>query len=243
LSNKKNVRTCAICKKKFELVPDSRNRLRERKTCSKTCSNKIYRSKWSDEEINVLLELAQTLPSESLFRTYNIIASSRNFKKRTSNALRMRLQRLGISLTPCVEWYPISQIAEMLGLCYKTVSNWEKYGLKVSRMSNCRRSPRFVHQSELKKFIKSKPRFFGGCNRFGIYSFLEDIDAVDNLLKKYPTRHHPTRRYPVEKIDTGEIFESITAAAKAVGASPKLLCRAISEGIRCRGTYWRIISK
>lgn len=47
----------------------------------------------------------------------------------------------------------------------------------------------------------------------------------------------------VMNMNTGEIFESLRAAAESVGTTPPAISYAISRGQRCGGTYWEFVDK
>jgi hypothetical protein len=238
-------RICKVCKQRFSVLYKSRNRISDRQTCSKKCANTVTRNAWSKQEHEILLELASTMPINSLHRTYNSLASRHKFQCRTEAALRVKLQKLGISVVPCVEFFSINQIAEMLGFPYKTVSNWHFYGLKVIHMNKCRRSRRYVTRIDLKRFLKKRPHFFGGANRLGLQAILENIDAVDQFLTQHPKRNKkpPTspNKIAIRCIETQEEFETITAAAVAIKVNPSVLAKAVKNNHRCRQMHWEII--
>ena len=51
------------------------------------------------------------------------------------------------------------------------------------------------------------------------------------------------RKHPVQNVDTGEIYESVTAASKELRCLPQHLMRAIREGRRCRGHLWKYLDR
>lgn len=49
-----------------------------------------------------------------------------------------------------------------------------------------------------------------------------------------------TGRKPVECIETGVVYPSITAAARALGVTESSVGQAVRKGVRCKGHHWRL---
>lgn len=45
----------------------------------------------------------------------------------------------------------------------------------------------------------------------------------------------------VKRMDTGEIFESMTEAALAMGLKPGTIAQAVRLGYKCQGIWWRSV--
>jgi hypothetical protein len=102
----------------------------------------------------------------------------------------------------------------MLDFKRSRVRHWtDEYGLEFVRGRNVNRSPIYVSRLELRRFARRKPHCFAGASRENLYMLLEDEDLAD-----YISEHHkkPNKGcwQKVKCIETGQIFASITEAAK-----------------------------
>lgn len=93
------------------------------------------RNTWTTEELELLHELAETMPFKFLIRAYRMRAAKRNLKPcRSHAAIRVQLQRLGYSINPQINYFSCSQVAGALGINRNTVGNWIRTGkLKATR--------------------------------------------------------------------------------------------------------------
>lgn len=60
---------------------------------------------------------------------------------------------------------------------------------------------------------------------------------------KRPNEQWKYRKVPVECVETGEVYEGIVDACKALPCSYNAMCVALRKGGRCRGYHWKYVGK
>ncbi len=121
----------------------------------------------------------------------------------------------------------LTAIAHDLGLRPDLLWRWSQRGL-IDRSD--------VYGS-LKVIARKRPQTFAGCNREALLQLLQDPDLVSRI----PQNRRAAYSKPVVCVETGERFDTIGDAAKAIGVT---VC-AISKQMRgrtrtCRGYHWRV---
>lgn len=109
---------------------------------------------WTDEELALLHELAETMPFKALTVAYRMRASKRRLKPhRTNTAIKIQLHRLGYSTNPQINYFSCSQIAGALGIHRSTVGNWiRSQKLKGTRCAG-KQSQYFIKREDLYEFV------------------------------------------------------------------------------------------
>jgi hypothetical protein len=209
--------TCQKCGKRFEKHRISNGNWSNQKFCSFKCS-KSTRGKRPDSyttaELNFLHEVAENYSFTYLYKKYKAVATLQGWAIRSKCSIQAKLQKLGYSLKPSSNLLSISVVALMLNFKRGRVRHWtDEYGLEFVRGRNVNRSPIYVSRLELRRFARRKPHCFAGASRENLYMLLEDEDLAD-----YISQHHkkPNKGswQKVKCIETGQVFESITEAAK-----------------------------
>lgn len=109
---------------------------------------------WSQEEIELLINLSETLPRTKLLIAYNNVASTKGFVKRSLPSIRKQLHNLGQSLKPQTGWYSVESISIGLGFSNHKIRSWVKTGnLKIYQEGKIT----YVRASDLIKFILDYP--------------------------------------------------------------------------------------
>lgn len=226
-------RFCVICGTKFTTRVDLRSQ-----TCSQTCRGKLGRRSyrpWHPREIEILKDLAETMPSHQLVRTFNHSIAGCGFKKRTTYSVWTKIKHLGLSLDSkhCV--YTSTSIAEILGIPVDTVRSWlrkdRKNGLKYYKQRQARCSTKYTTSKYLRDFARLNPEYFGGIPFVDLYILLEDIRLVEYITENFPRRNKSAcKPKKVRCIETGQIFKTQAQAAKAFFVSETAIYSSIRLG-------------
>ena len=232
--SKRQYRFCEVCGAKFRLAPQQPHR-RRRATCSLDCQKKLIRINyrtWSDKELQILKDMAETMPITQLIRAFNQQIGLHGYEKRTGHSIRGKLQRLGFSANAQHGVYTIGMLSKKLNVPFGTVSNWVRYfGLNYYRISKKRTATKFITAKHLRDFARKRPHSFGGIPFIDLYLVLEDQQLTEYIVKNYPLR--PARLQPqrVRCIETRKIYKSYVEAGKAFHVSPSYIYKSVRFGV------------
>lgn len=225
-------RFCAVCGTKFTTRPDLRAQ-----TCSGSCRGKLARrnyKKWHPREIEILKDIAESMPSHQLVRAFNCAACGCGFTKRTTFSVWSKMKDLGLSLNTKYCVYTTTTVAETLGISVDTVRSWfrpnRKNSLKFYKQRQSRCSTKYTTTKSLRDFARANPQCFGGIDFIDLYILLEDIKLVEYITENFPRRNKPAcMPRKVRCVETGQIFDSQADAAKAFFVSETAIYTAIKH--------------
>jgi hypothetical protein len=239
---KKNTRSCIICGQSFRIESISKGRISARRTCSRACRGKLYaqtRRNWTKEEVAFLKDHAESMPCESLIRVFNAQNKIAGRPKRSAVSIKLKVDKLGYSLEPKYRYLSASALARVLGISNDAVRYWLQIGLKGVRNRDVPRSPVYITATELRKFARNNPRFFGGIPRIDLYIALEDEDLADQIFRQYPNRNSCIKKpVRVKCVETGRIYNSQSDAARAIYVNRSIVFRAVKYGHRAAGYHF-----
>lgn len=211
-------RVCVICSRKF--FPPyllSQKRLSKRTTCSEECAHQLnvnVRKYWSDLDLQILRDIAESLPPRLLVQTFNCVAAKHNRPPRTRNAIYLKCNDLNLSVKPLYNTLTTDRIIDALGIDDNIMQKWIRKGLKTSRYSKKQRSRHYISISDLRKFARQHPHEFGGVDSTELFFLIEDQELVDQIKENYPQRIKLAGPMRVRCIETGQVFPSQAQAAK-----------------------------
>ena len=243
-TNKPAFRKCKKCGKQFERHRVSHGNLSSAKFCSFKCSKSTRGQRpdsYTRAELNFLHEVAENYSTTYLYKKYKMHAEANGWPIRAKRSIEKKLNDLGYSLRPCSNLLSLTAVATILGFNRQRVRHWTaSYGLEFVKARNVYRSPVYVSRLELRRFARRKPHCFAGATRENLYMLLED----DNLADFISTHHKRPNKGTWQKVkclETGQVFESITQAAKAAGCQFSWMQRITLNGRKHQGrTYVRL---
>jgi hypothetical protein len=239
-------RKCVICGNTFFPIKYTKGGLSPRKTCSQECRLKLHhqqRRQWKPDEIQLLREIAETLPTAQMIRVFNRQNALLGHPKRTAQSIKLKIHELGLSLRPQYV-YSANSLGRTLGISGDAVRYWLKLGLEATRQSQMSNSPHYITNVAVRRFARKRPELFGGLNRIDLYIALEDEKLVDFILENYPNRNQPLKPpNRVRCIETGRIYNSYTEAGKAVFVTRSGIFKAIKFGSAANGYHFELVDK
>ncbi len=179
------------------------------------------------------------MPCESLIRVFNAQNKIAGRPKRSAVSIKLKVDKLGYSLEPKYRYLSASALGRVLGISNDAVRYWLQIGLKGVRNRDVPRSPVYITATELRKFARNNPRFFGGIPRIDLYLALEDENLVDQILEQYPNRNSCIKKpVRVKCVETGRIYNSQSDAARAIYVNRSIVFRAVKYGHRAAGYHF-----
>lgn len=204
--------------------------------------------RWTAPELNYLQELAGDIPAHWICRHYNLWAATNGRPKRTRASLVTALSRHRFPRRAVGSWVTTGGIAATLGLPSSTVEAWARRrdfpGVQGRQGERRPGTPRYVYRPDLRDWAKKHPQLFGGIDRAALVMLLEDEELADWIADNYPRRPQgleATAR-PVRRLDTGEVYPSLSAAGRAVYVHRKAIEEAIAFGRRSAGVHWEFVT-
>jgi len=196
------------------------------------------RRTWSEAEDEYLMGLAGDLPMPLLQAAWAAEAGKHGWRNRNAHALRTRIYRLGCLSTPTGKWMTVSGLLG-LGIHRKTISDWLTQGVIPSVLTGGR-NLRYFKRSDVRALARREPWRFGGCDADELFMVLENRELADRIAAEYPFRQSTST--PVRCLDTGRVWPSAAAAAKAMYCTQQALNDGLREGRRVVGMRWERVA-
>ena len=215
-------RVCTVCSNRFRpplIWHRGVQEISSRRTCSNTCAHKLVKStgsRWTQEEDELLRELAGSSPKDQIVRTFKKDALKRGQLPRSHEAIRIRANRLGLSLVPDVDMLSMHKIAKKLGIDADRVGYWRKLGLKVSYKT---KTGHYISEEDLARFARARPDRFGGIEYERLIQVINSIELCRFIVLNYPKRVDflmKARRVMCTDVQdySRKVYPSVNAAAR-----------------------------
>ena len=185
----------------------------------------------------MLESMAGNMPRKLLSACYNSWASKSGYPPRPTAAINSKLSRCGISARAEGEWITSGYVAKVLGLKIDTPQRWADKGYIESYRGPTKFSTRYFRRLSFVEMAKAHPEFFSGIDRDRLFALLEDADLADSIASNYPRRKGSGR--PIQVVETGVVFPSVCAAARAFYVRPQSIYFAMKRNSTCAGYHWR----
>lgn len=179
------------------------------------------------------------MPLEILVRTFNVQNTNQGFAERSAHSIKNKLSHLGYLYEPTYKYLSTHDLAKTLGVTKNVIKYWIARGLRGTKNRAVKGSPQYFTPENVRKFAREHMAYFGGFKRINLFFVFEDEELVDEILNQYPKRYVPTcQPKRVRCVETGQIYRSQTAAARAVFVTTTAVSRAIRRGHRAGGYHF-----
>jgi hypothetical protein len=132
--------------------------------------------RWSEEELELLETLAETMPLVELVKKYQRIAKRKGWHFRTFRAIEKKILELGYSLIPQVGCYTVPALASALGFSESKVKSWIIAKLLIARQDGGDRGRYSIFAKDLKKFAYDYPsKITSGLSEEGMRWLLQAL--------------------------------------------------------------------
>lgn len=195
---------------------------------------------YTPAEIEFIEERAGTMPTSALIRSFQHRFSKPPYHKRTKAGLGRKITEIAGKIgneKSYEDYFSPNYLADLFGVCHKTVGNWIKAGLPAKKIAGNTRK-RTVRAEDLKQFVLKKPELFRDANKDILYWLLEDRKLVEQIRSTAPRPNRPKR---VKRLSDGAVFPSISAASKVCFLDRRKL-KAIAESRQfALGSLWQLV--
>jgi hypothetical protein len=178
--------------------------------------------RWSGPERDYLLHLAGDVPGPLVTLLYNRWARANGYPIRTLQALRMKAEKSSCSLMAIGTWLTTGNVAKLLGLPLHVPHRWTQLYPKIlrpyqppARRGASKRGRIYIRRAHLRTLARQQPDLFGGIPEPRLVCLLEDPILAAAIAGTYPERPASRQPKPVRCIETGDVFPSRRAAARA----------------------------
>ncbi|MEN9784499.1 MAG: hypothetical protein RJA24_1842, partial [Pseudomonadota bacterium] len=173
-----------------------------------------------------LQDLAGDYPLPLLTQHFNRWARANNRPTRTARAIEHQSRALGLSLESTGEYISTGTFQHFYSpkndRIFDRLRRWHSDGLL---RVYCIGGHRFVRRSKIRRLALSRPDLFAHLSRSALVQLLDSEHAADTVLLTQPPR--PYNRFrPVRCLDTGILYPSVAAAARAVYVSTRAIYNA-----------------
>ena len=236
-----------ICGTSFQVKVWQNGRQSNSTVCSDSCRGKLgAKSKrpWSKEELLIIHEYAETLPSAELIRNFNRINSENNRPLRTKLAIRSKVYELNYCLKPNCCYFTPGTLAKLLGIHHCVVFNWLKLGLRHRKNRQIRRSPIYIKVEDVRKFALLRPELFSGIKYANLFAALESETLAEKIANTYPKRlSYLCAAKPVRCLETGRTYKSIKHAGRAYRVASSTVARSIHNSRPVKGHHFVFVNE
>ena len=191
---------------------------------------------WRKSQVEYLRQFGGSVPMDLLYERFRRFNSEKNLPKRTYQAFRLKMFRLGLSEYATTDYLCIQELANVTGRSRNAVAQWVKKGLKIVHAT-----PRYKYTSyaEVYEFAKNNPKYFGGIPQARLQRVLGDEELARKIIRNYPRRAGNFVEKPVICIEKGVVYKSLKEAAERNFISYDALRKAIRENRKCSGFTFR----
>lgn len=199
-------------------------------------------SRWSKHEEDYLSKICGDVPGPRLAATYNKWATTNGFGKRSMRALLIRVHknRLRTSATGAV--LTTGAIANLLGIGGSRVEAWlRRYpDLPRKRYKNYY----YIYRRDFREWARVNQKVLGGIPERNLLMVLEDEALAKEIARNYPNQLQglESTARPVMRLDTRQVYPSLSAAGRANYVSYEAIRKGIVEGRPVVGIRWQFLN-
>ena len=219
---------------------------RKKECCCRSCSSRLgvirtNRGHWSPDEEMTLEILAGTLPFPDLCKRMRMLARKRGWPIRSNTAVRVRIDRLGLSQRCKEDNFSRTELSRLLGVHPCLVRKWiNSYGLGYRKIA---RSQIAISIDHLKAFFQAHPQHFADIPLDKAAALLGDDFTQAIYQRSLSVKPRRRRCRPVLCVDTGEVFPSVRAAGRAKFITYSAILDSMRRGGRSGGYQWQYVNQ
>jgi hypothetical protein len=197
---------------------------------------------WSADELSILELLAGDVPWPALPQTYCNTVAQLGYPKRTGTALRRKCNDLGLSRAAIGRWVNAGLICQLMGVSYEAVQTLMRSDLLPgTRFGGTRGHRYYFKRTDLRALARTHPHLFGGLSTAALTQLFDDPKLAKRVAELGLPKHQ--QRRPVLCVETGKVYPSLSAAARAVFVTPKCISCAVDQPDKTSASFtWRSVA-
>jgi hypothetical protein len=194
---------------------------------------------WSSEELDILYLLVGDVPWPALPQVYCNTVAQHGYPKRTGTALRRKCNDLGLSRAAIGRWVNAGLICKLMGISYEAVQTLMRSGLLPgTRFGDTRGHRYYFKRCDLRRLAGTHAYLFGGLSSAALTQLFDDPKLAKRVAEQGLPKHQ--QRRPVLCVETGKVYPSLSAAARAVYVTPKCISSALDDPTKTSASFtWR----
>lgn len=197
---------------------------------------------WSANELDTLTLLAGDVPWPALPQTYYNTVRQHGYTRRTATALRRKCNDLGLQRAAVGRWVNAGLICQLMQLSYEAVQTLMRNGLLPgTRFGGTRGHRYYFKRTDLRRLAATHPHLFGGLGCAALTQLFDDPKLAKRVAELQLPRLQ--QRRPVLCVETGKVYPSLSAAARAVYVTPKCISTALDDPTKTSASFtWRSVA-
>lgn len=198
---------------------------------------------WSDLEQQLLEDLVDTLPRRALAKKYNSVAKKRGWRTRSLHGIYIKARQMRVPVCDrntyggIHDGWTLRELSRLLGISETVIrKTWKNKGLEVRRDGRTW----IITKTALTRFARKHLECFTLIHPYHLKAVLGDA----KLVQKITSLGKPTkgRKHRVICQETGEIFDSMTSAAKAKFVDVKTIYNSVFKDRPCIAGTFKLLS-
>jgi hypothetical protein len=191
-----------------------------------------FSPRWLPEEVRYLDSILYQYPVPELVIKLQVWQKNRKTHVRSADAIRRKCYLLGRDRELQEDRLSKSQLAKMLNVSRERVTLWIVHGLPYTQRYRNREVS--IAIKDFESWARENLNYLHSIESFRL-QYLLPGELVSAIPQKSPFRR------AVRCVDNGQTFDTIAAAAKAIGTHKVTLTRAIAANRPCKGYRWSVI--
>ena len=198
-------------------------------------------SPWTTHELDTLTLLAGDVPWPVLPRIYWNTVRYHGYPSRTPAALRHKCDELGLSRAAIGNWVNAGLICTLMEVSYESITAWRCSGiLPGTRYGDTRGHRYYYKRSDLHHLARTHPHLFGGLSFAALTQLFDDARRAKRVVELGLPKLQQCR--PVLCVETGKVYPSLSAAARAVYVTTKCISVALDHPTKTSASLtWRSV--
>ncbi len=194
-----------------------------------------FSPRWGKKETDHLETILYQYSLSEIVINMQMWQKKLNLPLRSTQAIRQKCYKLGRTSGLQEDNLSKAQLATMLDIPAHRVTSWiNRYGLFCTQRYRNREVS--IAIKDFKYWAANNLEYLHSIESFRLHYFLSD-----KLVQTIP-RATPFYR-PVKCINNGQTFDTIAAAARAIGVHKVTLARAVENNWQCKGYRWELIAQ